>query len=149
MAEEDPVEAIEKALGELGEQVEGGEDFERLAEIHLKQLEQDYQATLAADIHPKPIDSSDHSDSDLAEPPPDYQVCQSDSDDEEWGELQAAEPIEAQTEEPQEADKNAGMSGDQIKRIKEAMRSLDLPPPAWAVGLSDETFLRFVSERIT
>ena len=132
--EEDPVEAIEKALAgntDLG-------DYEGLAEIQLTQLQRDYEATLAANI----VDEEEEE-----VPEPGYDVCESGSEEEqeEWGEMQSAE-----VEPPQEAkaETSKELSGDQVKRIKEAMQALALPAPAWALHLSDETFLRLVSDKL-
>lgn len=130
--EEDPVEAIEKALegmAEIG-------DFEGLAVSQLTQLQRDYEATLAANI----VEEEEA-------PEPGYEVCDSGSEEEQqdWGELQSAE-VEPPKE--QKSATSQQLSGDQVKRIKEAMQSLALPTPAWAINLSDETFLQLISDKL-
>lgn len=132
--EDDPVEAIEKALAETGDL----DNYEKLAELQLTQLQRDYEATLAANIESKEEEE---------EPEPGYDMCDSDSDDEDWGEMQSApseEPPRASTETQTQKE----LSSDQIKHIRETMSSLQLPAPAWAVNLSDDVFLRMVSDKL-
>jgi len=127
------VEAIEKALAGMAEIG----DYEGLADSQLTGLQKDYEATLAATI---PQEEEEEV------PEPGYEVCDSGSEEEQdWGDLQSAEVEPPQEQKPATAQQ---LSGDQVKRIKEAMQSLALPTPAWAAHLSDETFLTLISNKL-
>ncbi|KAF4671520.1 hypothetical protein FOL47_001503 [Perkinsus chesapeaki] len=124
---------------------EDDEQFKRameLVERRLRDLDADYEATLAAE---KPKDS---------DPPEDlgYGLLRSEScsssEDDGFGAFTSGEvldePADAQQSQPTVIHPKP-MSSEKRERIKQAMAEMPKPPmPEWARALSDEEFLRAV-----
>ncbi|KAF4728585.1 hypothetical protein FOZ63_005614 [Perkinsus olseni] len=139
---ENPREKSEESTREGEEE----EDFQRameLVERRLRDMDADYEATLAAE-KPKEGDKEEASAEELGYD----RLCSDPSDDEqeEFGAFvsgQVVEESKGDVDRPAAALHPKPMSPERRQRIREAMASIPPPDaPEWARGLSDEEFLK-------